>query len=655
MRKIIFILISLLFIVNKVYASQEEDDQKMLEELGIGQEAQAAYKFPDIKPEAELMLGYRFVGVSGSKKAFEYEYLKDYPVFDGHLDFFKYPHRLRLDLDFNNNKDYQSDVNYAYGDLLLTRWFDTTFYHNLDNIELIDLDPSSLNYEVDIKDSDVRYGVITDIHNAMLRLKTPNFPAHLYLKILYVMKDGKFQQRSLSGSGYFDNIQRTTQERDIDWTTAIYEIGANSHLGHAEVELAHIDKRFDVGMDEALFDNYTANAFRSAGTFPHNQVSELKGSSNLINIHSNYNESLVASATFSIKERENEASGAKADIYQGAGSLQWTPLTRLSFFMNYSHIDVDADNPATASITDINGSVTTYPGSVIPSISKTTDTFSLTGRYNPETGVTLRAKYRYENIDRDKAADWGLQDTTRKNTFSLSAGLRVIKGFDLKTEYIHKAIVQPSYNNEPDYSDKGIASISWIPAAGINLLLNYSIAKEERDDLYFSETRNAKDRNTKTENLMGSGTFQLRNNLSLTTSYAFIRYKIRQDIVYGDVASTDNDVPYNEMAHVYSASLNYIPIDKLNIFALISQTKSTVEFIPGSQDLLNPVSIASFSKQKVTETTYRLSADYECMNSFSCSLEFQDNNVNDVLDNIHDDNQDGHAYIIMLSLKKKWL
>jgi len=115
---------------------------------------------------------------------------------------------------------------------------------------------------------------------------------------------------------------------------------------------------------ETMFDAYTANPFRPAGTFPHNQIPDLKGSSNVFKVHSNYNESLVASATFSVKERENETSGATADIFQGAGTLQWTPLTRLSFFMKYSHIDVDADNSDTASITDINGIKTTYTGSI---------------------------------------------------------------------------------------------------------------------------------------------------------------------------------------------------------------------------------------------------------------------------------------------------
>ncbi len=57
-------------------------------------------------------------------------------------------------------------------------------------------------------------------------------------------------------------------KRDIDWQTGTYELGANSHLGHAEAEYSHIEKRFDAGMDETMFDAYTANPFRSAGTYP---------------------------------------------------------------------------------------------------------------------------------------------------------------------------------------------------------------------------------------------------------------------------------------------------------------------------------------------------------------------------------------------------
>ena len=656
MRKIIFILILSLsiFVVSRGFAGQEEDDLKLLEELGIEPEQQEAYKFPVIKPEIELMLGYRFTDVDGSKRSFEYEYLKSSPLLGFDIELYKHPYRLHFDLNFTDEKDYQADLAFADGELILMRWFNSTLFHNTDNIELIDLSPSSPNYSIDRRDGGEDYGVRTGINGLMLRAKMPNFPAHAFFNLFHVMKDGSAQQRSLLGQGYFFDVERATMEREIDWQTGTYEIGANSHLGHAEVEYSHIEKRFEAKKDETMYDAYTANPFRPAGTYPHNQIPELKGSSNVLKVHSNYNESLVASATFSAKERDNQTSGASADIFQGAGALQWTPLTRLSFFMKYSHIDVDADNPSTASITDINGSKITYPGSVKSPISKRNDLISLTGRYNLRPGVILKAKYLNENIERDNASDWGLQDSTRKNTYSLSADLRVIKRVDIKTEYIHQTVDQPSYNTEPDNSDQGIASVSWIPAPGINLLVNYSISKDTRDHLHFTGADNARDRDSTLENVMGSGTFQLLNNLSMTASYAFIRSKIRQDIVYGTVVAVDNDVPYESKAQIYSASLNYIPINKLAINALIAHSKSDSEFSPSRNNLLQPVSVASFSREELAETTYRLTSDYKCMDSYLCGIDFQYNDIDDLIDNIHDYSQDGHAYIILLTLKKTW-
>lgn len=431
-KKIIFLIILPLFFINTGHASQEEDDLKLLEELGIAGEEEVAYKYPDIKPEAHLSLGYRFIDAGGPEKGFEYENLKDFPVIGGEYSMFKYPHRLHFDLDLRSQKDYHMDLSYAYGDLFLSRWVDNTIFHNLDNIELVSLDPSSSTYRIERNDEGKRYGVTTGMHHLLMRLKAPDFPAHAYLKVFHANKDGEYQQRSLLGSGYYNDIDHATEERKIKWMTGTYEVGANSHLGHAEVEYSHIEKRFDAKGDDIIFDSYGPSLYHSSGgTFPHNQVPELKGSANVIKVHSNYNERIVAAATFSLKERRNETSGTKADIFHAAGFLQWTPLTRLSFFMRYFHTDTEADNPGTASITDINGSVTTYPDTVKSSLSKTTDAISFTGRYKPERGVTLKVKYLYEITDRDNPEDWNLKGTTRKNTLALSSVLRVIKGLDL--------------------------------------------------------------------------------------------------------------------------------------------------------------------------------------------------------------------------------
>ncbi|MBI5056559.1 MAG: hypothetical protein HZB61_08095 [Nitrospirae bacterium] len=659
-KKIIGFLILSLAIAGRGYSADEFDEHKLMEELGIEHvedKEKISYQFPEIKPEATVFLGHRLADSHDLERAFEYEYMKDSPVFSGDLKLFRFPHRLQLDFDLNNRKDYQGDVHYAFGELFIARWSNNTFFHNLENINLTDLDTSSSIYGIDIKDKNAEYGIKSGINNLLLRLKTPDFPAHAYIRTLNVNREGEQQQRSLSGTGYFQNVQRATQKREIDWNTLTYTVGANSHLGPVEVDFSHAEKRFDIRDGEVMHNFYEASAFRPAGTFPHNQFPELKGSSNEIKIHNNYTESLSASATFSLKERSNKTSGATADIFKGTGILQWTPLTRLSLFLRYSHIDTDADNPNTASIKDINGSVTTYTESVKPSISKTTDIVSLTGRYKPETGVMLLARYQFENIERDNADDWNLEDSTRKNTALFSADIKVMKGLKVKANYIHRTINSPSYNTEPDNSDEGAASISWLPSAEMNFLLNYSIASEKRNYLVFSETQDAKDRKTRTDNILGSGTFKLLNNLSFTASYAFLRYKIQQDIVYdslGDVPLIDSNVSSKDTAHVYSASFDYVPVDKLNLVALVSHTRSTGEFLPNSQDLLGPISISSLSRQKTRDTVYQVSGEYEFKYGFSGAIDFKYSDIEDILSDANGNSQDGDAYIIILRIKKRW-
>ncbi|MBI5740805.1 MAG: MtrB/PioB family outer membrane beta-barrel protein [Nitrospirae bacterium] len=658
----IFLLTLSFIIAGRTYA-QDMDDLKMLEELGITQEEKPVqYRHTEIKPEGALYLGYRFTDFSGSKKAFEYEHPDNVPVFGGRLEAYKYNIRLHADFDVHSKEDLQGDVNLAYGELLVGRWMHSTSFHNLDNIRLADLDTASSLFSIDARDGAVEYGMTTRINNVALRLKAPDFPAHAFFRLFYVNREGDFQQRSLLGSGFFQNMKRVTQVRDMDWDTEKYEFGLNSHLGHAEAEFSHVEKKFEVRKGDELIDRYEASAFRSRRDLPHNRVSELEGSSNTLKVHSNYNERVVASATVSIKERNNEDSGASADILYGAGTLQWTPLSRLSFFMKYTHTDVDVDNPSTASISGMvdDGSGNFVPGTftftVKPSISKTTDAFSLTGRYSPERGVTLKAKYSFENIERENADDWDLQDATKKHAMQLSTDLRMVKGLNFNAKYIHKAVVDPSYNIEPDNLDEGSTSVTWTPSPGINLLAIYRIAGDKRNDLNFSETESAKDRSARTDSLMGSGAFQLMRNLSLTTSYAYSRYRIKQDIVYftGNDPLVDDSIPYEDTAHVYSASVNYIPVEKANVFGLVAYTKSAGEFSPRSADLLDPVSAASFSRQKFTETYYQVSTDYQCMKNVSCDVGFKYNKIDDTLDNIHDSSLDGHAYVIIVSVKKKW-
>lgn len=656
MRKTLFIFFVFLIISGNAVSAQE---------IGVGEAevvSEEVYTFPVIKPTGNIFGGYRLVDYSGSERVEEYEYLHDSISLGGEGWAFPFPHRLHFEIDVKNRKDYFGDVGYSYKDIVLFRDINRTLFHNLENINLVDLNTSTSSPGVDVRDKDKEYGVRTGINDMFLRFKTPDFPFHVYFDGMTVKKDGTQQQRSLLGAGYFNSITRTSQSRDIDWQTTNYAIGTNSHLGPVEVDLSHREKRFDVNGDKVLYDTYSAavagsTTERASGTYPHNLIPELRGLSNTLKIHTSYSGKLVASATFSKTERKNEDSGARADYFMGSGGVTWMPITRLTFFVKYRHNERSIDNPDTATITDASNSSNTYTYQTKSSISSITDTVSGTVRYRPISKLTLRADYSFEDIRRENADEWGLTDSTRRNTVSLSADTRILKNLTFKAKYTHKEIDDPAYNTEPNHSDEGRLSVSFIPLPQINALLSYSIAQEKRDDLFYLDTEEAKNKDAKRDKFLGSITFLLLKNLSLTTSYAYMHNNVTQDIEYHDTSGNpkvDYGVPYKDIAHSYSANVNYMAKDNVNLNAGITHTLSKGAFYPSSQDLLEPTSVASFSDINVRETSYAVSGEYQLKHGLALRIDYRYSVFNDVLDNPYDDVEDGTAHIVLLTLSKRW-
>jgi hypothetical protein len=627
------------------------------------------YQFPELESELNAFAGYRFFELNGAEKVFEYEYIEDYPIAGIEFRSFNHPNMIHFDLDFKNENDFAADFRYDYKSIWHLQLYNSTVFHNLAHIELLDLDPTSGSYGLD-EDSVNKFDVTRGMNRLNLAYHAPNFPMHAFVKGLYVTRDGNQQQRSLRGGGYHNDLDRATQSRDIDWTTSTTSVGANSHLGLIEAEFTHEEKRFDVGNDPQLFDAYRCAGFgpcntRAAGTYPHNLVPEFKSSTNKIKLHTSYTGKLVASATFSKKDGENKDSGATTDILNAAGAVNWTPLTNLAFFLKYSHREVDRHHTDTTTMVAIdNGATKTYTN-LRPSISSTTDTASLTARYKPIKKLTLKARYKYKQKERSNTTTdssistlWHMPDpVTRKRDYSFFVSTSYIKNMDIKGEYTRTEATDPAYNIEPNNSDKGSLSISWLPSATANFLLSYSIIKENRNGLNYVDTSEPDSRDVTIDNLLASGTFHLMHNLALTTSYSYMNYEIIQDIENhdaGGAAVTDFDVPWEETTQVYSASLNYWPTKTLRFLGEINHVESDRKWSPDHPNITSIVSLASFSEQKITETVYRLSSDYACIHNGSCVVEFKYADFEDDLNNIHDDNQDGDAYMILMKLTKRW-
>ena len=186
MNKITILLLLIVGLwITEAYA--QEADQAPSPDADQAEFVQSeAYVFPDIKPEFSLTGGYRYVHVNGSSRAEEFEYLHNSLVLGGELRTVSLNHRLHLDLEERNEKDYYGDMSYAYKDLVLFRAVNSTLFHNLDNITLFTFGPSQLALN---KDPNEKYGIKVGISNLLLRLKAPDFPAHLYFEGNFVVKE----------------------------------------------------------------------------------------------------------------------------------------------------------------------------------------------------------------------------------------------------------------------------------------------------------------------------------------------------------------------------------------------------------------------------------------------------------------------------------
>lgn len=652
---IYIVLVCAMLMGSGVFA--EEGDPKAPETNTEEPSQEEGYTFPSIKPEYSISGGYRYVHSDGSSRAAEYEYLHDSITLGGELRMFSFPHRFHLEFDVKNKKDFFGDLTYMYQDIVRFRGTTSSLFHNFENIRLIDLDPSTPSPGVLVRDAETKYGIRSGISNAFLRFKTPDFPFHVYIDGSLVERNGLQQQRSLLGSGSFNNIVRASQSRDVDLDTKSVIVGANSHLGPVEVDFSHGEKRLDVGGDKVLFDFYTASAARAAGEFPHNLIPDLKSSSNTIKLHTSYTGSLVASATFSKIDKENQDSGAKADYFIGAGEISWVESPRLAFFLKYRHKETDIDSPDTVSITDRTNPLNTFTYPVEPAISSVADTVSGIVRYRPLSGVTVKADYTYENIRRSVSPEWDVPQDTQRNTASVSADVRVMKGVDVRAKYTHKYITDPAYNTEPDRSDEGRVSVTWIPAPRLSAVVAYSILSERRDDLIFTDTPDARNRDVNRDRLLGSVTYLLLKDLSVTASYAYMHDKTKQDIVYQDLIGAphvDPVVPASDTMHNFGLDINYLPKNNITVNTGVSYTISRGEFSPSDPNLLQPVSIASFSQLKTRELVYYASGEYRFKGGFAAGVQYRYCNFDDVLDNPFDDVSDGRAHIVLLTLSKRW-
>jgi hypothetical protein len=181
---------------------------------------------------------------------------------------------------------------------------------------------------------------------------------------------------------------------------------------------------------------------------------------------------------------------------------------------------------------------------------------------------------------------------------------------------------------------------------------------QKRDEINFIDDGievKAKDRDLKREKFFGSLTFILTERLTFSPTYAYIRNRTRQDLLYDNTGTTpeyhiDNNVLYRDTSHIYGINLNYVPVERLNLNTDITYTISKGTFYPGV--LISDIKEikALEAEADIKETGITIRTEYDMKRGWSAGIRYTfinyDDGINDTLDS--------EAHLIFVSLSKRW-
>jgi hypothetical protein len=478
------------------------------------------------------------------------------------------------------------------------------------------------------------------MNRAQVRFKTPDFPFHIYLEAKNQEKHGTIQQMFLrSFSGGFN---KASQSRNVDWETTEWKATVNSHLNFAEVEVSHAEKNFKDTGDKVLTD-------ATAVTYAHNLVPEIESSVDTVKIHTSHTGRFAAAATYSAGDRKNMDSNAKAENVNAALDFTYIPTKNLSLAFRYRHYEMSEDTPATVTDVSLTGP-TTF--SVKKALSYQKDGLSGTARYRASQNLVLRGELAWDNLSRENAALWGLDDSVTKILYRLAASYRMTNRMTLRGDVAYQTANPPANstdNTYPDTAASARAIITWTPASWFNALLSGTFMQEERSEMGLPFTGS---RTTDRSRVLGSMTFLAGKKTAVTPSYSFFQNKSNQPLAYTDAVNAitvESGVPYADTSHVVSLAVSQAASDILTLAADVGRSWSRGSWqnsgtVPGSSG------IAELSNMHVIETIVGCDMHLQYTKPLGTDFRYQFRRINDIVDN----GQDGTNQILMATLTYTW-
>lgn len=611
------------------------------------------YFFKSFEPEISLWMGATLSEQSGPAPTAAYEYVHDSMTAGGTVMALVGPFYSFAEGELKNENDFMGDARFAFTDLFFARWITRRLYHNLENISLQDEDPTLPVPGIDIRDSARIYDLKIDINQLSLRFHPIDFPFYIHADGYRLDRKGDKQQRFLGGSGFFNDLQRTSVRRQINDKTVEIDTGFNVHLGPVELDFTHQDLDYSPGGDEFFLYPFASAGVRDAGTYELSRIPAVSGFSNTLRCHSNYGGRVYAGTTMGWLHRENEFSRVEVDYTIFQGDLLWMPVTRLRMITQCRWQKTDTNQPDSAH------------GEPAANDSETAQ-LSTKIRYRLMRKTTVTAEFEVEELSRSArfAADRGLADSVDTTEFKLGIDTRPHRTLQVKAQYTHAQTDEQTRHLalglSPDRSDEGKLSLTWTPVARLSGQLSLSAAKEEKDDLQMLDEAGEPltddlDRDALARKVFASISWAVHENLRVTPSYVYLKNRIEQDLAYNAWPPAepliDRQVRSTDTAHHYAVSVNFMPGKHLDMETRCSFTESSGTYSPRLYEAVSPVSSTSLSAMDIEQWTVESRVSCELSRGMSVQGSFV---YSDYKERTPQETETGDYHRFEVALTRKW-
>lgn len=586
------------------------------------------------------------------------------------------PNRYHLEFDYYNDNDWFGDLRYSYKDYLLLRLLPRRLTHNLDNLTLFDFAPASpTTGSTDIRDQGINdYGLRIDIDEVRLRLKTPNYPLHVYGSGEVVRKEGNRQARFLGGDGYRGTTGlppgqvRASEAREVDQETRTMVVGTNAHLGLLEFDVAHKERRFENDLAAPTFDyNYVVDS-TTTNTFTRNLhvLPELKATTNTLKIHTSHTGRVFASATFSEMKKSNETSGAEAKSSFGYGEISWLPVAYLSLGAKFRHQKNETSAPATVAGVDRTGASIDYV--VNPGVESQTDTAIFSARYSliPKTSTNLQYTQKVRDVENDSALFWSQPRRNTKDIYEFGFTNWAVPRLRATVKLAHirnrngygtGPITYEPVSIDPERTNQGTLGLTLLVTPRVTAFVNGFFSKEESNENQLVGVQSGAKAEALNQQHTVSMNFAVSEKISISPSYTFMSWEQKRDLVWDANGTKVFDPEYTnkQKAQVFALALNAMPTKRLNINAAVDYTIAKGQYDPSSPIqlgavLYNAAEAAAFSQTNTEELNLRLDTEYDLGRGWGLGLDLR---YVDWKDDSTDNPSDGIFYGGLFKVSKK--